>query len=46
MYFISRSEKALTEDILPESRSYHDVYISAVVLPNLFFVQRKESNKQ
>ncbi|XP_052060884.1 uncharacterized protein LOC127701133 isoform X2 [Mytilus californianus] len=43
---LHKSEETLSVDLLPENSEFHEVYVSAVELPNLFFVQRKESCKQ
>ncbi|CAC5374487.1 TDRD12 [Mytilus coruscus] len=43
---LHKSDETLSVDLLPENSEFHEVYVSAVELPNLFFVQRKESCKQ
>ncbi|XP_033755165.1 putative ATP-dependent RNA helicase TDRD12 isoform X2 [Pecten maximus] len=40
-----RSEKKTEVDILPESKEFHDVHLSAIMSPTLMYLQRSESSK-
>ncbi|XP_071092344.1 putative ATP-dependent RNA helicase TDRD12 [Haliotis cracherodii] len=43
--YLSGYEKTIDTESLPEDQEYHDIYVSAVVSPDLIYVQRKEHVK-
>ncbi|KAJ8302609.1 hypothetical protein KUTeg_019005 [Tegillarca granosa] len=42
----TEEEPCIDTEVLPEAQSFHDVYLQEMELPDLIFLQKKETNKQ